>query len=1166
MMVRRTDWLPSARPGADCHRRRPLPTALLLAALALIAAGCEIPQIEAAREPEAGPDQTPGSQPENEPESEPAGPPPQEEPPGPPPQEQLPDLAIAAVSAGEDDGTLSFAVSLSSASGEPVSVAYGTDDGTATAGVDYQPARGRLTFAAAAATAQMIKVMVIDDDVAEPAETFTVRLSDPQGATLRVAAATGTIIDDEQRALLVEPRELNVPEGGTGSYRVKLGSRPTGPVTARVPEPADLSVDPNELQFTPADWSIAQQVQVTAAPDQDSEADPPVELVHEASGGGYEGTTASVRVTVVEADAATLAVAGGRTPEGAGPMGFSVTLSASVSQQVAVDYATGAPGDTATAGVDYVAKRGTLRFPAGSDAPQAVEVTLRDDALDEPDERITLTLRNASNATLAGGGDTATAFGTIEDDDDSPVVGIADDSVTEGAAAGELRFAVLLDQPSGRTVTVGYGTADVTATAGRDYTRAGGTLTFDPGTVSRTVAVPITDDTLPEPDEELTVTLSASVNATIDAAARTATGTILDDDEPPALAIAAARAREGEGPLRFSVTLQPVSGHTVTVSYATADATATAGADYTAASGVLTLDPGVATRTIAVPIADDALDEPDEETLTVTLGGAHGARVETATAAGTISDDDDPPELSIDDSSAAESAGTMHFTVKLHPASGNRVTVHYETEDGTAVDFLDPDYTKTAGTLTFRHGEVLEQTISVPILQDDVDEGDQETFTMTLLDPVNATLGDASAIGTITDDDEAPADDHGNTRATATSITQGSPISGRLETATDVDFFKVNVTSDSSLRAATDAGTVGDPGYPRGTVVRIESSDYTSTNNDAYDEAIVDLGLAASAEVYVRVSGSLATRYDVAVWLLEPNESDTSFDIELRYVGTEPTAAQKSTIRAAADVWERVITGDLSRRVIIDSTWECEDDDPSAFGDHVDDLRIDIRLERMDGVGGGVAAAGPCYLRSSGMPFIGDVTFDTSDLERLGTVGLRRVAVHEMAHVLGFGTSFHWIVLLRNRATGYVPGPGEPALPDTHLVSSPAVSAFNEVGGASYTGAKVPVENDTEKYGSGGLDKHWREAVFASELMTPTISTSSGTSQPISKVTIAVLAHLGYSVDYGEADSYTLPSGSQSQLKAARTAQDEIHVGDDIRSGPVVVAEPPDQHVPVITP
>ena len=1021
---------------------------MLLAALALIVAGCRIPQLETSDQPESGPDQTPGSPPDEEqPESDPIGL---------APQDGRPDLSVAAISAAEGDGTLRFTVSLSRASGEPVSVTYHTEDGTATESVDYEPARGRLTFAAESTEAQMIEVTVIDDQVDEATETLTVRLSDPQGAALRVATAMGTIIDDDQRALLVEPGELNVPEGGTGSYRVMLGSKPTGPVMARVLEPAKVSVDPKELAFTPADWSIAQAVEVTGSQDSDSQADPPVDLVHEASGGGYDGTTASVRVTVVEDDAATLAVSGGRTVEGAGRIRFAVTLSAAASAEVTVEYATGAAGDTATAGVDYASAQGIVTFAAGSTATQTIDVTVYDDTIDEPDEQVTVTLRNARNALLAGGRDTASAMGTIEDDDDPPRVRIRDSSLTEGAAGGAMRFAVTLERATNRTAMVRYKTADLTASAGADYTRASGTLTFDPGELTRTIAVPVMDDALDEPDEELTVTLSAAMHAEIDAAGRTATGTIRDNDGPP--------------------------------------------------------------------------------------------------------------ELSIDDSSAAESAGTMHFTVKLHPASGNRVTVHYETEDGTAVDFLDPDYTKTAGTLTFRHGEVLEQTIVVPILQDDVDEGDQETFTMTLLDPVNATLGDASAIGTITDDDEAPADDHGNTRATATSITQGSPISGRLETATDVDFFKVNVTSDSSLRAATDAGTVGDPGYPRGTVVRIESSGYTSTNNDAYDEAIVDLGLAASAEVYVRVSGSLATRYDVAVWLLEPNESDTSFDIELRYVGTEPTAAQKSTIRAAADVWERVITGDLSRWVIIDSAWKCEDDDPSAFGDYVDDLRIDIRLERTDGVGGSVAQARPCYRRPGGLPFIGDVTFDTSDLGRIGTVGLRRVAVHEMAHVLGFGPFSGWRALLRNRAAGYVPGPGDPALPDTHFVGSAAVSAFNEVGGASYTGAKVPVENNRDEYSSGGLDVHWRESVFASELMTATISTSSATSQPISKVTVAALADLGYSVDYGEADSYTLPSGSQSQLKAARTAQDEIHVGDDIRSGPVVVAELPDQHVPVITP
>ncbi|MCY4376034.1 MAG: hypothetical protein OXC31_19955 [Spirochaetaceae bacterium] len=1035
------------------HRRPALLAAHLLVALALIAAGCQMRQIESAGPREPAPGQTPGSQPESQPGAEPPDPPREEEPPGALPQQQLPDLAIASVGAGEKDGTLSFTVSLSAASGAPVSVAFGTEDGTATAGADYQPARGRLTFAAASVAARMIEVTVVDDDVAEPAETLTVRLSEPRGATLRVAAATGTIIDDEQRALLVEPRELNVPEGGTGSYRVLLGSRPTGPVTARIPEPAELSVDPTELRFTPADWSISQQVQVTAARDQDGEADPPVKLVHQASGGDYQGTTASVRVTVVEADAATLAVTGGRTPEGDGPMRFEVTLSAAVSREVTVDHETAAAGDTATSGVDYVSERGTLRFPAGSNAPQRIEVTLHDDTRDEPDERITLTLGNASGATLAGGGDTATAMGTIEDDDDPPVAGIGDDSVTEGVAAGELEFAVLLDRASDRTVTIGYATADVTATAGTDYTRVSGTLTFDPGATTRTVAVPVRDDALPEPDEELTVTLSAAVNATVDDARRRATGTIRDDEELPVLTIESARAGESDGSLPLAVTLQPESGDTVTVSYATADATATGGADYTATSGTLTFDPGVVTR-----------------------------------------------------------------------------------------------------------------TLSVPILQDDVDEGEQETFSVTLSDPVNATLAGATAIGTITDDDDAPDDDHGNTRATATSISQGSPIAGRLESAADVDYFKVTVNSTSSLFVATDPGKVGDAGYPRGSVVRFEASNYISPNNDSLDAVNVELNADETAEVYARVSGSLATRYDVAVWVLERTESDTSFDIELRYLGTEPTATQRNTIRGAADVWERAITGDLPRRIIINSTWECEDRDPSAFGDYLDDLRIDIRLRRIDGAGGAIASAGLCVRRTGGLPVIGDVTLDTSDLESLGTAGLGRVAVHEMAHVLGFGPFSGWRARLKNPALGYVPGPGQPALADTHFTGPSAITAFDEAGGTSHTGAKVPVENDTGRYGLGSLDVHWREAVFANEVMTASISIDSGESQPLSKVTIAALADLGYSVDYTVADAYTLPSQSQSASDAARRAVDKIHLGDDIRRGPIHVAEFPDQQIPLIAP
>ena len=739
------------------------------------------------------------------------------------------------------------------------------------------------------------------------------------------------------------------------------------------------------------------------------------------------------------------------------------------SAEVTVDYATGAAGDTATAGVDYASVHDTVTFAAGSTATQTIDVTVHDDAIDEPDEQVTVTLRNARNAPLAGGGDTASATGTIDDDDDLPELSIRSSSLTEGAAGGEMRFVVTLDRASSQTVTVRYETADLTASAGADYTRTSGTLTFDPGELTRTILVPIADDTLDEPDEELMVTLSAATHAKIETAGRTATGTIRDNDGRPS--------------------------------------------------------------------------------------------------------------LSIDDSSAAEGAGTMQFTVKLAPASGRRVTVYYETENGTAKTHPESDYTKTEGELTFRPGGVLEQTISVPILQDAVDEGGQETFTMRLVDPVNATLGDATATGSITDDDDAPSDDHGNTRATATSITQGSPISGRLETATDVDFFKVTLTSDSILIAATDPGKaeVGDPGYTAGTIVRIEGSDYFSSNNDDYDSAQVDLGLVASAHIYVRVSGpesgATATRYDVAVWLIDPNESDTSFDIELRYLGTTPTAAQRQIIRAAADEWESIITSGLPLHIIANSTWECEDDDPSTFGDYVDDIRIDIRLERLDGLSGTLASAGPCYRRPGGLPYIGDVTLDTSDLGRFGTTFLRRLVVHEMAHALGFGTSDQWDGLAAGtRPKEYLEDipPGATTLPDTHFVwtrqpSAPSTSCSTA---PPMTGKpRCRWRTTRRQYGSGGLDGHWRETVFDKRTDDRLhFHQLQHVREPRSKVTIAALADLGYSVDYTEADSYTLPSESQSLLRSARAAEDEVHVGDDIRRGPIVVAELPDQHIPVISP
>ena len=526
----------------------------------------------------------------------------------------------------------------------------------------------------------------------------------------------------------------------------------------------------------------------------------------------------------------------------------------------------------------------------------------------------------------------------------------------------------------------------------------------------------------------------------------------------------------------------------------------------------------------------------------------------------------DPATVSVAPATVDE-GGIAAFAVTLSRTLRTRVMVHWKTVEVATVEVgkaavgkaqADTDFTAVSdGTAVFGTGTT-RQTILVVTRQDRLHEGD-ETFEVVLTGvspPGAASLGRATATGTIIDDDPPPGDDHGDTRETASIVAPGTPVSGRLETGADVDYFKVSVPGERLMFAATDPDPVrvDHPGYDADTAVRIETAGVISANADDLDAAAVRAGMA-----YVRVSGTLATRYDLAVWLLDATESDTSFDIELRYLGAPPTTAQRGIFRAAADVWEEIVTGDLSRRIIVDSGWECEDGDPSAFGDTVDDLRIDIRLERIDGAHGTLAVAGPCAVRTGGLPLIGAVTIDAADLTRIGTEGLRRTAVHEIAHVLGYGTSDQWLGLLRDSAIEFqTNNPDTDDLPDTHFVGAAAVSAFDELlAGATYSGAKVPVENDTGEYGIGGLDGHWREAVFGNELMTATISTDSQASQPLSKVTIASLADLGYRVDYTQADSYSLPSPSRSLLRA-QSARGELHLGDHIRRGPVILVDIPE--------
>ena len=269
----------------------------------------------------------------------------------------------------------------------------------------------------------------------------------------------------------------------------------------------------------------------------------------------------------------------------------------------------------------------------------------------------------------------------------APQLSVSDVSVTEGnSGTTSATFTVTLSPASTGTVTVNYATANGTATAGSDYMAASGTLTFSAGQTSKTVAVAVAGDTVIEPNETFYLVLSGASGATL--ARPQGVGTIVNDDTASAITmsindVSVAEGNTGTKSAVFTVTLSGSSSQTVTVNYATANGTATAGSDYVAAVGSLSFPAGTTTQTISVVVNGDTTVEPNE-TFFVNLSNPVGATIADGQGQGTITNDDTAPTLSISDVSVAEGnsgTSTARFTVTLSAASTSTVTVNYATAD-----------------------------------------------------------------------------------------------------------------------------------------------------------------------------------------------------------------------------------------------------------------------------------------------------------------------------------------------------------------------------------------------------------------------------------------------------------------------------------------------------
>jgi streptogramin lyase len=200
---------------------------------------------------------------------------------------------------------------------------------------------------------------------------------------------------------------------------------------------------------------------------------------------------------------------------------FTVRLSGAARRQVTVDFATA--DVTASAGSDYQARSGRLTFAPGVTS-QVFTVPVLSDTTDEGDEAFNVALSNPVNAKILDG----TGVGTIRNDDTTWLT-INDSAALEKDDSTTIAvFTVTLSNPSSRTVLVDYRTVDGTATAGRDYVSVTSTLSFPPGTTSRTLTVQVTDDRTVERDESFVVRLNNPTNAAIER--DQGNGSIIDND------------------------------------------------------------------------------------------------------------------------------------------------------------------------------------------------------------------------------------------------------------------------------------------------------------------------------------------------------------------------------------------------------------------------------------------------------------------------------------------------------------------------------------------------------------------------------------------------------------------------------------------------------------
>jgi ELWxxDGT repeat protein len=543
------------------------------------------------------------------------------------------------------------------------------------------------------------------------------------------------------------------------------------------------------------------------------------------TGGAAVGTPSSAVITIADNESFIGFASGGGVTvyENRANVDLWVVRTGSLAGTSTVQWTTAS--GTAIAGSDFGGRgvpSGTLVFAPGETmkpisigpvAASGAYIPIIDDALVEPSETFTVSLSTPGGALL-----TSQTLVTVTIISDESGIALERSAMSVGEGSGYVVLWVYRIGSGDGTSSVSYTTANGTALAGTHYTAVSGTIQWGPGdTTQRAIVVPIQDNSVVNAARTFEFRLTGATGAVLGTPATTVI-TLLDDDNTLQFSAPTATVTEGTPGLTLSVTRLGGAAGFASVLWQANDGTARAGSDYGYPGstmllwGSLSWNAGDSTaKSLTIPIINDNVAE-GAKTFTVSLYSPSGAALGAMpTVNVTLNDDDSGVMFSAPSYSVGEAAGSVTLTVNRVGLTNSGASVKWAAANGSATyaqDFGGGRGTSLpTGTLTWAVGDTTPRTITIPIINDTIADGSDETFTVALSAPSTGMVLSTPSTATVTivDDEIAPETEisFNTTKLVVTEVATGAASLALTRTALPGHNCNRDVTVNYGMVAGT---------------------------------------------------------------------------------------------------------------------------------------------------------------------------------------------------------------------------------------------------------------------------------------------------------------------------------------------------------------------------